>query len=182
MNKFSKRCYLCLFVAVFSFCSFAQNSVIYIDTLSLKNMYEIDKGVYRSEQPDEYAFAELEAFGIKEVLNLRNWHSDDDEAENTNIILHRIKMNAHHITDDDVVQALKIIKNRQGNILIHCKHGSDRTGVICAMYRIIFQGWTKESALDELVNGGFGFHSVFANIPRYIKNVDVEKIKSLVER
>ncbi len=158
---------------------FSQDSLsVHTNALSLKNLHKIDEGVYRSDQPDVEDFAILKALGIQEVLNLRSWHGDDDEAQNVEIILHRVKMNAHDIDDEDVIQALKIIKNRQGNILIHCKHGADRTGVICAMYRIIFQNWTKEEALDELVNGGFGYHSIFVNIPQYIKEVDLDMIKS----
>ena len=181
MNKFFHKSCLLFSLIIFSCCLFAQQAITHIDVLPLKNMYEIDKGVYRSEQPDKIDFQELQTFGIKEVLNLRFWHSDKDEAMETDIILHRVKMNAHHIENEDVVKALKIIKNRQGNILIHCKHGADRTGVICAMYRIIFQNWSKEDALDELKNGGFGHHSIFKNIARYIEKVDVEKIKLQIE-
>ena len=181
MNKFFFKSCLHFSLIIFSCCLFAQQTSTRINTLSLKNLYEIDQGVYRSEQPNKDGFQELQSFGITEVLNLRFWHSDKDEAKGTDIILHRVKMNAHHIEDEDVIKALKIIKNRQGNILIHCKHGSDRTGVICAMYRIIFQNWSKEDALDELKNGGFGYHSIYKNIVRYIEKVDVEKIKLQIE-
>ena len=87
-------------------------------------------------------------------------------------------MDASNIKDDEVIEALKIMRKAKKPILIHCKHGADRTGVMCAMYRIIEQGWSKQEALDELLNGGYGFHTVFKNIPEYIKNVDIEKIKS----
>ena len=30
-----------------------------------------------------------------------------------------------------------------------------------AIYRVAFEGWTKDEALDELLNGGFGWHSVW---------------------
>jgi protein tyrosine/serine phosphatase len=46
-----------------------------------------------------------------------------------------------------------------------------------AMYRIVVQGWTKDEAIKEMVDGGYGFHPVWSNIINYVKNVDVEKIK-----
>ncbi|HBX49465.1 MAG: hypothetical protein A2275_16695 [Bacteroidetes bacterium RIFOXYA12_FULL_35_11] len=144
----------------------------------LDNWYKISEDVHRSEQPSKNTFKKLEEAGIKSVLNFRLYHTDNDEAKNTKIDLYHIRMDASKIKDDEVIEALKIMKKAKKPILIHCKHGADRTGVMSAMYRIIEQGWTKQEALDELLNGGYGFHTVFKNIPEYIKNVDIEKIKS----
>jgi hypothetical protein len=48
------------------------------------------------------------------------------------------------------------------------------------MYRIVFENWTKEKALDELKNGNYGFHKQFKNIPGYIMNVNTDSIKKAV--
>ena len=69
-----------------------------------------------------------------------------------------------------------------GPYLIHCQHGADRTGTMVAMYRMVIQGWPKDKAIDELVNGGYGFHPVWQNILAYLQEVDVEKIKAEVYR
>nr|HNI57084.1 protein-tyrosine-phosphatase [Elusimicrobiota bacterium] len=61
---------------------------------------------------------------------------------------------------------------------VHCQHGSDRTGTMVAIYRIAVQGWSKESALDEMVNGGYGFHPLWKNLRRYIRNLDVAAVKA----
>ena len=29
-----------------------------------------------------------------------------------------------------------------------------------AMYRILYQKWTKDKAIDEMLNGGYGFHAM----------------------
>jgi len=146
----------------------------------LDNLYKFDEGVYRSEQPSKKDFQALEAYGIKEVLSLRRFHSDNDEAEGTNITLHRLKTHAHSISEKQVIEALKIIKDRQGPILIHCRHGSDRTGAVLAMYRIVFQNYTKEQAIEEMKEGGFGFHRIYRNIVRLINKADIEQIKKEV--
>jgi protein tyrosine/serine phosphatase len=56
-------------------------------------------------------------------------------------------------------------------VLIHCKAGLHRTGVMAAVYRMEYQGWTPEAALYELRAHGFGeFAGTAANdyIVQYI--------------
>jgi len=162
------------------FSGFFSQTVVKIDSLRLNNLYQIDEGVFRSEQPGELDFFKLEKLGITEVLNLRRWHSDDKKAKKTNFTLYHVPMRAGNIKEKDVIQALKIIQNRKGDFLIHCKHGADRTGLIIAMYRIVFQNYTKEQAIKEMTEGGFGFHSIYKNIIDYIQQADVEKIRKQI--
>ena len=54
-------------------------------------------------------------------------------------------------------------------VLVHCQHGADRTGTMCAMYRIIHEGWSADDAIDEMENGGYGYHSIWVNLPRFIR-------------
>ena len=51
---------------------------------------------------------------------------------------------------------------------------ADRTGTVCAVYRVAVDGWTKEEAIREMREGGFGFHEVWKNLPRWIEGLDVE--------
>jgi tyrosine-protein phosphatase SIW14 len=49
-------------------------------------------------------------------------------------------------------------------VLIHCKAGLHRTGVLTALYREEYEGWTPSEALHELKSHGFGeFVSSTAN-------------------
>jgi protein tyrosine/serine phosphatase len=153
---------------------------IYLANCSLENLYKIDDGVYRSEQPTAADFRALQKFGIEEVINLRYWHSDDDEAAGTTLQLHRIKMRAGTLRLEQLVEALRIIKGRQGPILFHCHHGSDRTGALCALYRIVVQGVSKEAAIREMTEGGFGFHGIYRNIIRLIREVDVAEVRAML--
>ncbi len=144
----------------------------------LENLYQVDRDVYRSEQPDDGDFRDLSRFGVKEVLNLRDNNSDDSEAEGLRLKLHRVEMDTGSVSEAEIIQALSIMQNRKGPILVHCWHGSDRTGVTIAAYRIIFNEWSKENALDEMINGGYGYHaSVFPNLVKLIENLDVRKIR-----
>lgn len=137
----------------------------------LKNFYHIGNGVYRSDQPSSACFKALEKFGIREVLNLRNFHNDEDEAKGTSIRLHHIRTRATRLSVDDLKQAMRVVRDRQGPLLFHCWHGSDRTGAVAAMYRIVFQGVNPEDAIDEMVDGGFGFHMTFDRIISEVEKI-----------
>lgn len=144
----------------------------------LENFYCIDKNVFRSEQPDEKSFSQIEKFGIKEVLNLRQHHTDNDETKESQLVLHHIKINTGKISSAQILAALQKIKNAKGPILIHCWHGSDRTGVISAAYRVIFQNWSRARAIDEFKNGGYGYHqNIFPELVQKIETLDVESFR-----
>lgn len=143
----------------------------------LKNFYRIGNGVYRSDQPSAACFRELEKFGIREVLNLRCYHSDIKEAKGTSILLHHLRTRATLLSLDELINALRIIRDRRGPILFHCWHGSDRTGAVAAMYRMVFQRIPKQIAIDEMVEGIFGFHMVFDNIIDTIEEANISKIR-----
>jgi protein tyrosine phosphatase (PTP) superfamily phosphohydrolase (DUF442 family) len=148
----------------------------------LSNLYKISDNLYRCAQPaTDEGFKSMEKLGIKTVLNLRATHDDKTLAGGTALRLERVEIDTWNLSSDEVARALAILaKPENGPFLIHCQHGADRTGLICAMHRIVNQGWTKEKAIDELKNGGYGFHAVWKNIPKFIEKVDVEKIKKKV--
>ena len=70
---------------------------------------------------------------------------------------------------------------QQAPVLLHCYQGSDRTGMLTAMYRIVVQGWTKEAAIEEMKEGGYGFSAVWNNLVRWIEKADIESICAQVE-
>ena len=145
------------------------------------NLHQINEGLYRSQQPTREGMKNLEKMGIKTVINLRSFHSDSDEISGTELLNNALSVKTWHIEDEDVIRVLRTIQKKEnGPYLIHCLHGADRTGVMSALYRIVVQGWTKENAIKEMVDGGYGFHPVWTNIITYVKNVDIEKIKHAV--
>ena len=120
----------------------------------------------------------LEAMGIRTVVNLRSIRSDRREMRPTGLDYEHIHVDVMHISNDDVVEFLGIVTDPQRTpVFVHCRHGADRTGVMCAMYRIAVCGWAKADAIDEMVNGGFGFHWQFGYLIKYIEEADIEAIK-----
>lgn len=165
-------------INVFSQNKRPDNWAIPVKTQMLSNFYKINDSLYRSKQPDNNGFKLIDSLKIRSVLSLRSKHKDDKLIGNIDLKLFNVEMNPENFSDKEIINALKIIKNSPKPLLIHCMHGSDRTGIVVALYRIIYNGWTKEQALDELKNGNYNFHEVYVNIPQYIKNVNIEQIKS----
>jgi protein tyrosine/serine phosphatase len=145
----------------------------------LPNFFKVSEVLYRSAQPEEEGFAELKAMGIKTVVDLRTLHSDEEECRKTGLGYASVPMKAWEGENDkDVVEFLKIVSdpNRQP-VLVHCQHGADRTGTACAVYRIAVEGWSKEDAIKEMTEGGYGFHSMWDNLIKYVREMDIDVIK-----
>lgn len=144
-----------------------------------RNCYRLSPELYRSGQPGDDGFTALEKLGIKSVLNLREYHSDADDAEHTGLRLYHIKLAAGKITREELMTSLLTISSAPKPILVHCWHGSDRTGIVCAAYRIIIQEWTPERALEELLDERFGHHrSYYSNLAELIRTTDWKAFKA----
>jgi protein tyrosine phosphatase (PTP) superfamily phosphohydrolase (DUF442 family) len=150
-----------------------------LDRPGLPNLHKINDNLYRGALPTDDGVQELKKLGVKTILNLREEASDRNILEKSKLDSVYIPMNALCISEKDVVQFLKVVAdpNRQP-VFFHCHAGADRTGAMCAVYRVVVEDWTKEQAIDEMVHGGYNFHVGFTNLPKFIRNLDVEKIKA----
>jgi hypothetical protein len=50
-------------------------------------------------------------------------------------------------------------------VLIHCRAGLHRTGVLTAIYRMEYQGWSALRAWHEMKDNGFGEYNCYADNP-----------------
>ena len=142
------------------------------------NLHKVSDNLYRSAQPIAEGMRNLKKMGVKTIVNLRSFHTDRDEIGNTGLAYEHIYMKAWHPEEEDIVRFLQIVtRPEKSPVLVHCQHGADRTGAMCAVYRIAIQGWTREEAVKEMTEGGFGFHGVWANIAPWINKLDIGKIK-----
>ena len=146
------------------------------------NLYKVTDYLYRSGQPTEEGMKNLKKLGIKTIINLRAFYFDSDKTRETGLLVEELSVKVWHIEDADVVRVLRIIHKREnGPFLIHCSNGANRAGVMIAMFRVVEEGWTKEDAIQEMVNGGYGFHRLWFRIVGYVKHADVERIRKQVE-
>ena len=145
----------------------------------LPNLHKLSDELYRGAQPEEAGFSGLKNLGVRTVVNLRTFHSDRDECRDAGLEYVHIPVQAWDGEDDEVVEFLEVVSNPDNQpVFVHCMHGADRTGVMSAAYRIVVQGWSKEEAIREMTEGGFGFHGVWQNLIDYVEELDVEGIRA----
>lgn len=147
------------------------------------NLYSVTPTFFRSALLRKDDVRRLQALGIKTVVSLRAFHNDEKVLKGSGIKPVSVPINTWDISDDKIIQALRAIRaaEQHGPVLLHCQHGADRTGLVTAMYRILYQGRSKEDALREMKEGGYGYHSVWKNIESYLRKVDVEAVRAGVE-
>ena len=144
----------------------------------LSNFYEVTTNLYRGAQPGAQGMKVLKSMGVKTVLNLRSFHSDHGLVSSGDLKLARLHMKPWHAEDEDVVAFLKIASDTNNlPLFVHCQHGADRTGMICAMYRVVICNWTKEDAIKEMKEGGFHFYPGWRNLVNYVNKADVDGLK-----
>lgn len=143
----------------------------------VRNFHSVDGTLYRSGQPQQKGFRELENYGIQTVINLRNVVDDKQEIRGTSLVQVRIPMRAKAITYADIITTLCAIEKAEKPVLIHCLHGSDRTGCMVAAYRI-YQGMDKEKAIEEFLSADYGYNKkLFPNILELLETIDPITLK-----
>jgi protein tyrosine phosphatase (PTP) superfamily phosphohydrolase (DUF442 family) len=148
-----------------------------IRTQGVPNLHKVSDTLYRSAQPSAEGLKNLKAMGIETIVNLRSFSSDRDEIGETGLAYEHIYMKAWHPEEKEVVRFLQIVTNpKRTPVLVHCLHGADRTGTMCAIYRVSVQGWSKKEAIQEMTQGGFGFHGIWDNLIKWISELDIEGI------
>ncbi len=143
------------------------------------NLHQMTPTLYRSALPNSNALPVLENLKIATVINFLP-ESDATWLKTSDIKQVQLTYRTNHVDDSDVLAALRAIQDAEtkGPVLMHCKHGSDRTGLMAAMYRVVIQGWSKEDALNEMTLGGFGTSNGFRDSVRYMMKADIDKLRT----
>ena len=144
----------------------------------LPNLHRVSKHLYRGAQPDETGVRELAALGVRTVVNLRLTHSDRELLDGTGLGYEHIRMEAWDADTDEVVRFLRIVTDPDRlPVFVHCRHGADRTGTMCAIHRMVVQDWTADEAIREMTEGGYGYHETFKNLVEYLREVDLDRLR-----
>ena len=144
----------------------------------VQNLYKVSNYLYRSAQPTAEGIEKLSTLEINTVVNLRSFRSDSSKIVNTGLRYKQIKLSRLDPEEVDIIKFLKIVtSSKKIPILVHCQYGADRTGAMCAIYRIAVQDWTKEEAIKEMIEGGYGYHEIWDNLILWISRLDIDKIE-----
>ncbi|WP_339487196.1 phosphatase domain-containing protein [Pseudomonas sp. EL_65y_Pfl2_R95] len=146
------------------------------------NLYQMSPNLYRSALPDSDDLASLKAANVTTVVS---FIKDDDKQwiGSAQMSTVSIPLHADRVTDADVIRVLHVLEEGQkhGSVLMHCKHGRDRTGLMAAMYRMVIQGWSKPEAINEMRRGGYGDPQQMEDALAYVEQADPVKIRAAYE-
>ena len=143
------------------------------------NLFRMTPNLYRSALPDSGVVPLLATLKVKTVVNFLP-EADSRWLAVPGINQIQMPYRTNHVDDAQIIAALRTLQTAEagGPVLMHCKHGSDRTGLIAAMYRVVLQGWSKEDALNEMTTGGFGDSSHFKDSVRYMMQADTDRLRT----
>jgi protein tyrosine/serine phosphatase len=144
-----------------------------------KRLREVVPGrFYRSGQLTEAGFADaVDQLGIRTVINVQDDVPDPDVLHSyldrrtlkESEVCRRLGIRYINLAPDLVSrriaqprpqaidQFLDLMDDeRNYPVLLHCKAGLHRTGVLAAVYRMQYEGWSPGAAYRELKSHGFG--------------------------
>jgi tyrosine-protein phosphatase SIW14 len=145
----------------------------------LPNFAKVSDVLYRGAQPTEAGFRDLHAMGVKTVICLRLFDTERDLVNRNGMHYLHISCDATRADEEDVVAFLKAATDPANQpVFVHCQFGCDRSGLMVAAYRMTVDGWTSDQAIDEM--RGRGFNRALTAIPKYLKGLDVERLRAAV--
>ena len=127
----------------------------------IPNLHQIEPGLYRGGRPQPEGLVTLASMNVKTIINLeRGWFEREPDAvkqerqfaAKNNITFIHIPMHPFFRPErEDILKTLNVIMDPANQpVFVHCRRGSDRTGIVVAAFRIQYQGWTSGQAQNEM--------------------------------
>lgn len=125
----------------------------------LPNFHEVHPFLFRSGEPTKQGLCKLKEMGIKTLIDLRapseQKFDEKEAAAELDMKYIRMVMTSAPPTKEQVSTLLNEIKKAQqepsnGKVLVHCAHGSDRTGCMIGIWRVTQESWSYDDAYKEM--------------------------------
>ena len=153
----------------------SQNQVSAELKRAIVNFDEIEPGFYRSGWLPAETYPYLKQAGIKTIVNFidrKDQIREEKEAlASLGIETISIPWNGFdYPKDEDVQKFLQITRDRTKRpLLVHCRRGAERTGVMVACWRIAEKDWRVEKAYQEMTDHGFQWFW-YGHLKKYLYN------------
>lgn len=146
---------------VIIFCAIAATVGLYCGVLQLLgNVHAVvENQFYRSAQLDKEALARVvKEHGIKSILNLlgnspdKAWYVDEIAVSKAlGVEHHDYAISANEVVSvSELDEILTILRHAPKPILVHCKNGADRSGLVAAVYLAEVKGAMLDDAAGQL--------------------------------
>lgn len=126
----------------------------------LPNFHEVHPFLYRSGEPTEAGLATArDKYNIKTLIDLRGspkyTEAEKAWAKKLGMNYVNLPMSSEPPTKAQVTTMMKAIreardKKTPGAVLVHCAHGSDRTGCMIGIWRVMEDNYTYDQAYAEM--------------------------------
>ena len=118
---------------------------------------KVNDFLYRGGQPKGDGLEELKKFRINTIVDLRSeLHGliEHERRRSESLGIRFINLPGSGWgtpTDKEIGRFFDLIQERpRKTIFIHCWLGGDRSGTFIAAYRIAFEGWSPQQAIEEM--------------------------------
>lgn len=125
----------------------------------LPNFHAVHPFLYRSGEPTEAGLDKVKALGVKTVIDLRAPSEmafvEKKAAQERGLNYINLVMTSKAPTEKQVNTLLETLREAKadaskGAVLVHCAHGSDRTGCMVGIWRVVEDGYDYDEAYKEM--------------------------------
>lgn len=137
--------------------------------------HKVNDFLYRGAQPKDNGVEQLKALGIDTIIDLRGElhgliEKERQDAESMGMRFINLPGSGWATANDEqIAQFFSLVRERpRRKIFLHCWLGGDRSGMFIAAYRIAFEGWSPQQAIQEMRS----FHYLqfwHPNMARWVK-------------
>ena len=121
------------------------------------NLHQIDKNMWRSNQPTPRRIEHAAQLGIQTIINLRGprsdggWRLEAEACERHGLELVDFTVRSRAAPDKQMLFDTKALFDRiKGPALLHCKSGADRAGLMSALYLLMQKNRPVAEASQQL--------------------------------
>ena len=145
------------------------------------NFAKVSAALWRGAQPSSEGFHQLEAAGVKTIINLRYNHDDLPMLAGTRLKYLWIPMRAWRPQEQDLIIFLKVFEEPENwPVFVHCAEGKDRTGYSVATYRIVMEHWKPDDAIQEMYN--FHYHPIWSRNLHFLRQLNAGQVRIRIQR
>lgn len=133
------------------------------ETKDLPNFHKVTGYLYRGGEPSPAGMKQLKDMAVKTLIDLRApteaAHNEKEQAKKLGMRYINLPMSAEAPTQKQVDTLLATIDEAKRNnepVLVHCAHGSDRTGCMIGIWRVKRDNWAFDDAYNEMRKYWFG--------------------------
>jgi protein tyrosine phosphatase (PTP) superfamily phosphohydrolase (DUF442 family) len=142
------------------------------------NFQKVSTGIWRGSAPNDAALIQLAKDGVKTIVDLR---MDGPGVDSEKAAAQKLGVNYYHFAlgfnkpDANKIHDILAVMTDPVNqpVFIHCRQGADRTGMLCGIYRHVWEGWSLSRTYDEMRE--HHFKPFLRTMRRQVEDADMDQ-------